>query len=214
MIGYASSTATESRIGLPERSDPGGYGHLRWSPYHAHALTTAMLRGSSDRLAHSLQAAMQARRVLAAVSTADADLLVSAALLHDIGYAPALRQTGFHPIDGARFLLRLGAPTRLAALVAHHSESRLLAEAVGLLAPLSSFLREEGPVTDALTYADMTAGPTGAPMTIADRLADIAARHANEDPVLVAARLARVPRLMATAERVRSRALVTDPAPL
>jgi HD superfamily phosphodiesterase len=45
---------------------------------------------------------MQARRVFATVPAADADLLVLAALLHDIGYAPTLRRTGFHPIDGGR----------------------------------------------------------------------------------------------------------------
>lgn len=197
------------RLGLPERSGRDGDGHLRWSPDHARALTRSLLRERPDRLAHSLRAATQARRVLATVPAADGDLLVSAALLHDIGYAPELRQTGFHPIDGARFLVRLGAPPRLAALVAHHSESRLLAEAAGLLEALSSFRREEGPVTDALVYADMTSGPTGAPISVAHRLADIAARHSNEDPVMLAARLVRVPRLMAAARRVRAREVMT-----
>jgi hypothetical protein len=180
---------------------------LRWSPDYAHALTLHLLRGLPDRAAHSRLAGLQAERVRLTVPVADADLLVSAALLHDIGYAPALRQTGFHPIDGANFLLRLGAPTRLAALVAHHSESRLLASAHGL--------REEGPITDALAYADMTAGPRGAPMTVRDRLADIAARHAHEDPELVSARQARVPLLLAATQRVQLRASMSraPPAP-
>jgi HD superfamily phosphodiesterase len=30
--------------------------------------------------------------------------VVTAAWLHDIGLAPDLRDTGFHPLDGARFL--------------------------------------------------------------------------------------------------------------
>jgi putative nucleotidyltransferase with HDIG domain len=175
---------------------------MRWGPWHAQALATSMLRDNPDRLAHSLRAAIQARSVCATVSPRDADLLVAAALLHDIGYVAALRQTGFHAIDGARFLVKLDAPPRLAALVAHHSESWLLAEAAGLLAALSRFRREEGPVADALAYADMTAAPTGDPISVADRLADIAARHANEDPVMLAARLARVPRLMAAEQRV------------
>jgi HD superfamily phosphodiesterase len=148
---------------------------------------------------------MQARRVAGAVPTPDADLLESAAVLHDIGYAPALRQTGFHPIDGAMFLLMLGAPDRLAALVAHHSESRLLADAAGLGAALSRFHREDGPVSDALAYADMTAGPTGAAMTVRARLADIMIRHADEAPGLLAARRARTPRLIAAARRVQQR---------
>jgi hypothetical protein len=182
---------------------------LRWSPAHAHALTLHLLRGLADRAMHSRLAGLQAWRVRTTVPAADADLLVSAALLHDIGYAPALRQTGFHPIDGANFLLRLGAPTRLAALVAHHSEAHLLAAAHGLRPQLSRFHREEGPITDALTYADMTAGPRGVPMSVPDRLADIAARHAHEDPQLVAARQARVPLLLAATERVRLRAVGT-----
>jgi len=48
---------------------------------------------------------------------ADGELLVAAALLHDIGYAPDLVDTGFHPIDGARYLLNTDAPTRLVNLV-------------------------------------------------------------------------------------------------
>ena len=78
--------------------------HLRWSPGHAHSLTVRLLRGLPDRMAHSLLAAVQARRVRATVPVADADLLASAALLHDIGHSSSLVQTGFHPIDGANFL--------------------------------------------------------------------------------------------------------------
>jgi hypothetical protein len=42
-------------------------------------------------------------------------------------------------------------------------------------------------------------------MSVPDRLADIAARHAHEDPELVAARGARVPLLLAAAQRVQLR---------
>jgi HD superfamily phosphodiesterase len=112
-------------------------------------MTMRLLRGLPDRMAHSLLSGVQASRVRTTIPAADADLLVSAALLHDIGYAPALSQTGFHPVDGANFLVMLGAPTRLAALVAHHSESHLLAAARGLLPELSRFRRDEGPITGA-----------------------------------------------------------------
>jgi hypothetical protein len=99
----------------------------------------------------------------------------------------------------------MGAPDRLAALIAHHSESRLLAEAAGRCGALVPFRCEGGPVTDALIYADMTAGPRGAMISVADRLADIAARHAGEDPALLAARLARTPWLLAAVGRVEQR---------
>ena len=123
-VGVAESVEVLERTGF---SPP-----AQWSPEHARELTTRLLHGLPDRLAHSLQAARQARRVVETVPTPDADLLEAAAVLHDIGYAHALRLTGFHPIDGATFLLMLGAPDRLAALVAHHSESWLLADAAGL----------------------------------------------------------------------------------
>jgi hypothetical protein len=201
-VNTLASYAGGDHLGLDALDRPD---QERWSPGHARALTRRLLHGLPDRAAHSVLAGLQAQRVRRTVPVEDADLLVSAALLHDIGYAPALRHTGFHPIDGGNFLLRLGAPTRLAALVAHHSESHLLAAAHGLRAELSRFHREDGPVTDALAYADMTAGPRGAPMTVPDRLADIATRHADEDPQLVAAREARVPLLLAAANRVALR---------
>ena len=55
------------------------------------------------RWAHTLGVAAQARS-LAPILGRDADLLTAAALLHDIGYAPDLIDTGFHPLDGARYL--------------------------------------------------------------------------------------------------------------
>src|SRR5687767_3842557 len=47
--------------------------------------------------------------------------LIASAWLHDIGYAPALLETGFHPIDGARHLRREGVDEAIVNLVAHHS---------------------------------------------------------------------------------------------
>jgi hypothetical protein len=180
-----------------------------WSPEHlsgdATELLPRLLGHLPDRLAHSRLAGRHAVGLTAAVAAPDRDLLVAAALLHDVGYAAALQQTGFHPLDGARFLLAAGAPYRLAALVAHHSEARLLATAAGLEQEMAVFEREESPVSDALACADMTAGPTGWPMSIDDRLADIERRHRAEDPALLAARLDRVPRLLAAADRVRRR---------
>lgn len=55
-------------------------------------------------------------------------LLIGAALLHDVGYAPDLAVTGFHPLDGALYLRGVGVPDRLVNLVAHHSCAVLEAE--------------------------------------------------------------------------------------
>jgi hypothetical protein len=41
---------------------------------------------------------------------------MSAVLLHDIGYAPDLVITGFHPLDGARFLRGIGGSDQLVNL--------------------------------------------------------------------------------------------------
>ena len=168
-------------------------------------LAGAQLSSLPDRWAHTQTAAAQAERAASTVAATDRELLLAAAWLHDIGYAAPLNDTGFHPVDGARYLRGLGAPMRLAALVAHHSEAELLAEARGLLDELEPFPRERSPVADALSYADMSAGPTGQCMTITARLADIRARHAAEPPRLKAARIRREPVLRAAAARVQRR---------
>lgn len=48
----------------------------------------------------------------------DLDPLVAAAWLHDLGYAPTIKDAGFHPVDGARYLRREGWPDEVVNLVA------------------------------------------------------------------------------------------------
>src|SRR5262245_20637681 len=57
--------------------------------------------------------------------------LVAAAWLHDIGYGSLVRDTGFHPIDGAQYLRREGWPKPVYDLIAHHSGSRFVAHVRG-----------------------------------------------------------------------------------
>jgi len=57
------------------------------------------------------------------VPTAEVDVLVAAAYLHDIGYAPEFVRTEFHSMDGARFLRHLGCE-RITCLAAYHSGAR------------------------------------------------------------------------------------------
>jgi HD superfamily phosphodiesterase len=61
-----------------------------------------------------------------------APLLIAAAWLHDIEYAPELRDTGSHPIDGARHLHSIGWPPAICNLMAHHSKARYIAQALNL----------------------------------------------------------------------------------
>src|SRR5215470_8172918 len=89
------------------------------------------------RWAHTQGVARQAR-TLAPILGDDADLLEAAAWLHDIGYAPDLVDTGFHPLDGARYLRDTHhANPRLCNLVAHHSYAIIEAQERGLADDLS-----------------------------------------------------------------------------
>ncbi|MGW2691665.1 HD domain-containing protein [Streptomyces sp. NPDC001296] len=148
--------------------------------------------------------AARASEASAAVSEEDRDLLVAAAWLHDIGYAPELRDTGFHPLDGARHLESLGAPSRLVRLVAHHSGAAYEAEQRGLTAELDVYEREDSPVLDALIYADMTTGPAGQPFDFDQRIDEILVRYEAGSEVHDAISKAR-PYLGAAVERTRSR---------
>lgn len=115
---------------------------------------------------------------------ADAELLVCAALLHDVGYASGLVATGLHSLDGARYLASVGASGRLVNLVGHHSCAALEAELRGLTAELAEFT-DEGPtlVRDALWWADMTTTPDGGRTNVIDRVAEIQDRYGPDDLV-------------------------------
>ena len=90
-------------------------------------LTRYILAADPERLRHSEAVAVRAQLMTAAVDDDQAAFLVAAAWLHDIGYAPGLKETGFHPLDGARHLRATGWPPALCDLVAHHSGSRFVA---------------------------------------------------------------------------------------
>lgn len=171
----------------------------------ARELAHTLLGHTGDRWLHSQAAAAAAVRAAATVDVADRGLLVAAAWVHDIGYHHPDPPTGFHPLDGALLLLEEGWPRRLAALVAHHSAARFTASARGLIDQLNEFEREDGPVTDALTYADLTAGPDGRPMSLQGRLVDISRRHAADPLHVCESRRAREPHLILAHARVVER---------
>ncbi|MEU9850152.1 HD domain-containing protein [Streptomyces sp. NPDC047985] len=142
----------------------------------------------------------------------DAGLLVAAATLHDVGYAPRLAVTGFHPLDGARFLRdEHGADERLVRLVANHSFALLEAEERGLREELASEfpLLEEPLLVDALVYCDMTTTPDGGRTTAQDRVAEIVGRYGADSVVGRFIRRA-APEIFAAVERVEA-ALAAQP---
>jgi hypothetical protein len=131
------------------------------------------------RWAHSEGVARRAV-MLAPVLAEDADLLASAAILHDVGYAPRLAIAGFHPLDGARFLRDVHrADERLTRLVANHSFALLEAEERGLRDALEvEFpLLEDQLLVDALVWCDMTTTPDGEPTTAVERVTEIVRRY-------------------------------------
>jgi hypothetical protein len=135
------------------------------------------------RWAHVQGVGRRARVVAPLFSVDDCELLVGAALLHDIGYAPELVNTGFHPLDGARYLRGVGCPDRLVNLVAHHSCATLEAELRRLSDELAEFGDEKTVLRDALWWADMATTPDGAETTVVERVAEIQTRYGPDDLV-------------------------------
>lgn len=130
------------------------------------------------RWAHTQGVARRARS-LASVLGKDARLLEAAAWLHDIGYSPDLVVTGFHPLDGARYLRDVEhADELLCGLVAHHSCAINEAKERGLTHALRrEFKPASGVLSDALTYCDMTTTPDGRPVMVEDRISEIHSRY-------------------------------------
>lgn len=135
----------------------------------------------------------------------ESDVLVAAAWLHDVGYSAAIVETGFHPLDGARYLRSLGWPHRVCCLVANHTNARIEADARGLAAALAAeFPAERTPVADALTYVDLTTSPDGEPVTVHERLTEILERYGPGHVVHESISRA-TPDLIATVRRVEDR---------
>lgn len=139
----------------------------------------------------------------------DAELIEAAGYLHDIGYASALQDTGFHPVDGARFLRSVGYEPRVINLVAHHSCAHIEAGLRGLGQILSQeFPYDPSLPHDALCYCDMTTRPDGRPTTVEERLDDVLERYGPESIVHEAITRARAD-LTAAVRRTESRFVAT-----
>jgi hypothetical protein len=158
------------------------------SAWAAQTARTFLERQLPVRWAHTQRVAAQAR-TLSPILGADADQLEAAAWLHDVGYSPELAATGFHPLDGARFLRAEGADELVCVLVAHHTCAIVEAGQRGLAAELAAeFSRPRPDLDEALIYCDMTGGPDGTVMTVDARLAEIFSRYAPDHPVTHAIR--------------------------
>ncbi|SDH47403.1 GntR family transcriptional regulator [Pseudonocardia oroxyli] len=129
------------------------------------------------RWAHVHAVAERAAELATHLTPHDAAVLRAAAWLHDIGYSPGIASSGFHPLDGARFLATTDTDPRVVALVAHHSAAASEAVELGLDTELAAYPDEHSIVRDLLWWCDMTTGPDGRPMTFTDRMAEVRARY-------------------------------------
>jgi hypothetical protein len=137
---------------------------------------------SVDRRAHSLAVGRKVEGVASRIRPALRSDLVAASVLHDIGYGHV--ETGFHPLDGARFLAREGFSPTVCHLVVHHSASTYEAEERGIdLAVYREFAVDQdlGEAHAVLWWADMTTGPRGEDLPVEERLDEICARYGPED---------------------------------
>lgn len=122
------------------------------------------------------------------------------------GTHAAIATTGFHPLDGARFLRdQERADERVVRLVAHHSCALLEAEERGLRHELESEFELERPdLVDALLYCDMTTTPDGTQTTPTERLNEIVQRYGPD--TIVGRFIQRAdPEIHAAAKRVEER---------
>lgn len=129
--------------------------------------------------------------------------IVVAAWLHDVGYGPALLDTGFHPLDGARFLRSNGWPEEVASLVAWHSAADRDAERRGLEDQLAAFAPPPQLELDMLNLIDLSTSPTGAAVTDCERIAEVIARHGPSSPTGSAKIIARE-ELLASSARAKA----------
>jgi HD domain len=169
-----------------------------WAASEAERLLSPL----GDRWKHVRAVGERAHSVTAILDPEDRHYLVAAAYLHDIGYVPELQRTGLHQLDGAHYLRSLRAE-RLARLVAHHSEARFEIRLRGFGEELTSYKREESWVSDALTYCDLTTGPTGLPMAFEDRVAEVEQRYGDGE--IVEALRQATPYLVGAIERTEDR---------
>jgi len=175
----------------------------------ARGLAYRTLEGNIERWRHSAGVAARAAELTGAVAPGEESLLVAAAWLHDIGYAERLRDTGFHPLDGARYLRSTGWHPTLCNMVANHSGSRFVAVVLGLEEQMGEFSYDENPVSDALTIADQTIGPNGRSLSLEERMREMLQRHGPDSPS-VRAHHKRAAYLRAASQRVNRRLRIAE----
>lgn len=155
----------------------------------AQQLATELLaQALPRRWSHTVAVAKTAASLANVLAPEAAAEIVCAAWLHDIGYAPDLIDTGFHPLDGAAYLTRENGdgkriPAEVISLVAHHTGAAYEARERGLQDLLDSYPQPDETKLAILSCADLCSGPDGAPVDPAERISEVLARYPTDHPV-------------------------------
>jgi hypothetical protein len=150
----------------------------------AKSLAGRLLEGELPRRWAHTQGVAERARTLSTMLGERATVVEAAAWLHDIGYSPAIAATGFHPLDGARYLRDVvKADESICQLVAHHSGALVEAEERGITELAAEFPPPDKRLLEALTYCDLTASPDGVQVPVDARLSEILTRYPGEHVV-------------------------------
>jgi putative nucleotidyltransferase with HDIG domain len=172
----------------------------------ARSLARELLEEALPQRWRHVQAVARRAEALSEHIEMDRRSLVCAAWLHDIGYSPRITDTGFHPLDGARYLRSAGWPAEIYNLVAHHSCARAEAERRGVAAQLcAEFADHHSAERDALWAADATTGPAGQEFSLDERVKEVVHRY-GPDHLVAECMLAIQPELEAAISRTAARA--------
>jgi putative nucleotidyltransferase with HDIG domain len=165
----------------------------------ARVIAQERLGSLAPRWAHVRGVAAAAELMIADLDASDADAVVAAAWLHDVGYAPSVARTGFHSVDGAKLVRESGFSELVVSLVAFHSGAEFEAHERGQESLLAAFTPPPQGLLDKVTYCDLTTGPDGTPICAKDRIAEVLHRYGADDLVHRAMTAARAPLLAAVA---------------
>lgn len=149
------------------------------------------LSDNPQRVLHILKIAHQVREsaIKLGLKGADLDFADCAALLHDIGYWKPIAITGFHPIDGARFLEQQGEHN-LASLIVGHSCSVEEGELLGF----TEIKFSSDIIAKLITYWDVQVKQGGEVVSYKERFTDIISRY-GADSIVGKANIKAKPRI-------------------
>jgi hypothetical protein len=163
-----------------------------------------LLRDVGTRIAHSARVANQVDSTRHLLDGPWRSAILDAAWLHDVGYSELVASTGFHSLDGARWLRNRGWPDETCRLVAWHTAASTESTLRGLDHELKAEFAPPPPVAGAaLTWGDLTASPRGERWSVSRRIFDILRRH-PPDSVVHRAIVAALPELRDATRQIES----------